>query len=70
MAKSKVNLKPQKATPNKGKGLLRKAEKAWWYEDEKGIDVYIAAPGQNPLSCRVQKSQLVAWLKRVGAKRK
>jgi len=57
---SKLSHKPHKVITHKGHG-----DEAWFYENEKSIDVYCySRTPVNGMSCRIRRAVLEDWLKR------
>lgn len=50
--------KPHTAKPLYG------SSKAWWYEDDSGILIFVQNTGARVSSCRITRRHLAAWIER------
>ena len=55
---TKRQREPHTAKPMHG------STEAWWYEDDKGISVYVVGLDGRTASCRITRRVLADWIKR------
>lgn len=48
---------------------LHDTKDAWYYENDKSVDVYAYTPGHPTQSCRISRKQLELWLKNMEGKK-